>query len=865
VHPVYVRRRLRRKRAALHAAKRFPIWLAGLILVGLLGAMGVGAAFGVYLTLYDRYTEDFVDPATLIRQNYEGPTRLYDRNGTLLFELLDPHATLKDPVPLQQISPLLREATVAVEDASFYDNPGINVRGLARAAYENFIDRDDGVLQGTGGSSITQQLVRNVYIPFEERGERSIDRKLKEAFIAIELTKRFSKDQILEWYLNEISYGGIYNGAEAAANGYFGKPASQLSLAEAALLAGVPASPEEFFPIDETDGTLKVNPLAKSRQQFVLNRMVEEGYITREDANRASQEPIVFVRQEFPIKAGHFVNYVRDRLLEMCEAGMIERKADQTCNDLIFRGGLEVQTTLDLNLQARAEGILKQAFLDRYGGVTMEQACQCHNGSIVSIEPSTGEILVYVGSRDFFDQTIDGEVDNIDAVNQPGSSFKPVVYLASFIHLRRHPMSIVFDDPIEYKQDDGTTFVPRNPDGRFRGPMQTRVALGSSQNIPANRTAEDVGVTRVLDTAHRLGVTTMVNEDFNYGPSIATGGSNIKSLDMAYVNATFSNMGVMVGVRTAQLDRDPVVRKIDPVVVREIRDPNGQLVYQHEQVTEQVVDARQVWLVHSIMSDCSARLLIWGCNSVLDIPGQSTGVKTGTQQGALEAQTLETWTNGYSRHIATSVWIGNSDNTLVSSSLASPIIAQNVYHAWMEAFHEGKERIDFQPPEGVRQASVPTVPASGGGGALPSSNTQQNPSATPTPGSQQGSGGSCSSANGWIIPGETYVESCAQAYARRKSRGIQDSPESGSSTIPTAGPSETETPSATGTVAPTEQPTEPPPPPPPTPTQPPPPPTEPPPTPEPTNVIAPDWAQSFCQDGYTAWFEPDGDIICLPD
>ncbi len=500
---------------------------APLLFMGLLAGVG-GIAFGAaYLMSAAGITKS--PPEAIAERG--GGARIYDRHGTLLYEFLDPEYGLQQRVPLSEVSPLIKDATIAAEDASFYDNPGINIRGLARASIENLRPGED-FMQGSGGSSITQQLVKQLYFSKEEREERSVSRKIREAAIALQITQDYSKDQILEWYLNEIPYGGVHRGIEAAAKGYLGVSAKDVTLSQAAFLAGLPQSPGEYDPFTRFDAAI-------ARQHDVLDLMVKHGYITAEDAAWAKLEQIVLNPQPRPFLAPHFVNMVGDYIRQTLG------------EEALLHAGLEVHTTLDLPLQTRVNEILEQHLQ------TYENSTQGHNGAVVIIEPPTGRVLAVVGSRDYFREDVDGTVNNALAINSPGSALKPFTYATAFMN-GWGPEWPVIDSPISYKQADGKTFSPRNPDGRTRGRMPVREALGNSFNIPAFKTILWIGVDEMVATAKAMGLTTL---DRDLGPAITLGGVDVKLYDMVYAYGTFANNGVMAGTDLPPISRPGIVRE----------------------------------------------------------------------------------------------------------------------------------------------------------------------------------------------------------------------------------------------------------------------------------------------------------------
>ena len=693
--------RRRRRRETEKARPTAPVWVWGgfaavLVVLGLIG----GAAGAVYF-VYQSFADDLVDPeAILDTQRALGTSRVFDRegrDGALLFEFADPLSGLRDPVRLSEVSQFLVDATVATEDASFWENEGINLRGLLRAAWENVGFGESDFLGGSGGSSITQQLVKNVLIPPEERSGRTVERargKLKESILAIEVTDQFSKEQILEWYLNTIFYGNHSYGIGAASQQYFGKAPSELSLPEAALLAGLPQAPAVFDPY----GNL---PAAKARQAVVLDLMVRHGLITRPEADEAKEAPLRFASTQFDILAPHFVFYVRDQVVALCERGRIPLPDTVLdCSQILAEGGLRITTTLDLELQRKAEEIL------RVGVESFEDETGARNASLVTLDPRNGEIRAMVGSRDFFREDIDGQVNLATAANSPGSSIKPLTYLAAFLLDPRqwNPATIIWDVPLEFHELDGTTFAPTNFDDIHRGPLTIRSALANSVNIPAFRVADAIGIPYFLEVAHRIGITTM-HDASNYGPSITLGGGDVTLLDMAYAYSVIANNGLMLGQRSV-LDLPPGYRELDPVAVLEIRDSRGRLLYQYESAEErQVIPAPQAFQVTSVLSDNNARSILYGFNSTLVID-RPAAAKTGTAgEPGREDVRRDFWTVGFTPDLVTAVWVGNADNTPMTGGSSSRTAGQ-IWHDFMLAAHEGLPPAEFVEPQGLVRSEV---------------------------------------------------------------------------------------------------------------------------------------------------------------
>ncbi|HET6614513.1 MAG TPA: transglycosylase domain-containing protein, partial [Dehalococcoidia bacterium] len=480
-----LRSRLRGQDKSSNTKHSAPRWAQLLIAAAGLAVVMFAIAGATGYGIYRSYANDLQPPDEVIASQPSGGAKIYDRNGKLLYEYVDDKSGLRSPVKLEDISPWMIAATVSTEDWSFWDNRGINERGLARAVLEQVGLRDANAENTTGGSSITQQLVKNIYIPVEDRYKRSYERKLKETIYAVELTNRYSKDQILEWYLNQISYGGLYNGVEAASLGYFGKHAKDLNLAEAALLAGIPASPTQYDPITHPEASME-------RRNQVLRLMHRRSETTEEidgkdetvsqfqvkdDGTRVTATdaafylstiaPLNIVPQRFPIEAPHWVfDYIQPELERMFGG------------EALYRGGLRVTTTLDLDLQEKAQAALEKWISE------FESSADGHNGSLVAMDPRTSEILVMVGSRDYFREDIEGQNNNATAFNSPGSTLKPFAYAAAFEQLGWGTDTLILDTPISYPDGD-KVFTPRNPSGGFVGPISIRNALGNSLNIPA--------------------------------------------------------------------------------------------------------------------------------------------------------------------------------------------------------------------------------------------------------------------------------------------------------------------------------------------------------------------------------------------
>ncbi len=650
-------------------------WLLVLLVaaVGLCsGAAVAGATAGVLVYRHYSHAVHGLGDINQIVFSDGGGARIYDRNGTLLYAFQNPSSGLREPVPFAQLSSWAVKATVDTEDNTFWTNDGLNKQGIVRAALDNLGFGGYPLFGGPGGSSITQQLCKNVFIPIPERYQRSIDRKLKEAACALELTRRYPKPQILDWYLNSIYYANNTYGIDAAAQFYFGISAKSLDLAQAAMLVGIPERPLAYDPLlDFAD--------AKLRQAQVLDLMVRAGDITPEQAAAAGAEKLVFRSSPMAVstlQAPHFVFYVERQLREMfgCSLG-----PSAPCSALFDRG-LRVYTSLDLGLQNQVQQIVHDKVKEFEA-----RGYRVDNGAAVVLDNSTGEILAMVGSRNYFNASIDGEYNVATAHGmQPGSAFKPFVYLAAFLK-GMYPASVVWDTPQAFPNGSGGSFVPSGPMPYWMGPMTARSALANSINAPADKTAAYAGVASILDVAHRVGIDSMYNSA-NYGPSIATGGSRLSLLDLTYGYSALANSGDLRGAPVKNpAPGHPVLK---PVSVLRIVDDTGTTVYQLGQPSRfQAVSAPYAYLGANILEDVPAKKPVYGpyTRYFYLANGQPIAGKTGTQQGLHnENHVRETWTMGFLPQITVGVWTGNTDGSDVAPSVISFYTALPVWHDIMQ-------------------------------------------------------------------------------------------------------------------------------------------------------------------------------------
>jgi penicillin-binding protein 1C len=668
------RRRRRNRTTAWQLAGRL---LAGLLVIAALAAGVTLLASGLAAVgVYAYFAQDLptANEIEIVEEHFE-TTKLYDRTGqTLIYEIVNPLGD-RTYVHLDQIPEHFQNAVIALEDKTFYTNPGFSPEGIAAAFISNLWGGDI-----RGGSSITQQLVKNVLIPPEERFQRLYTRKIKEMILAVEITRRFEKDQILQWYLNTNFYGNLATGVEAAAQVYFGKHIWELDLAECSMLALIPQSPA-YNPIDDWEE-------AKKRQGITLSRMMEEGYITPEEAEAAYQQELHVrergILERFDVQVPHFSLFAEKRLVEIFG------------EDLVYRGGLRVFTTVDLDLSAKAEQIARE-----HVASLQEKGREVSNAAVVIVDPRTAEILVMMGSLDYWNEEIDGEVNNALAENQPGSSFKPFTYLTAFAQGY---------SPADMVMDVRTTFLnplytPENYDRRYHGPQRLRQALARSYNIPAVKVLDWVGVDNVIKTAHRLGINTLNRDLDYYGLSLTLGGGEVTLLDMTYAFSVFANGGRMTGVPRPEEMRRPGYRELDAVPFLRVEDRSGKVIWEYTApATQQVVDPRLNYLLVDILSDNVTRLAAFGYDNALELPDdRPAGVKTGTTNNYWDA-----WTIGFTPQLVAGVWVGNADNKPMNR-VAGASGAAPIWNRVMTTALEGQSIEQFIRPPGLKDVVVCAV------------------------------------------------------------------------------------------------------------------------------------------------------------
>lgn len=628
------------------------VWLFPIATVVVLIILG-GVFYGTY-TVHEFIFKNLPEPSQLENKEQAVTTRILDRDGVILFKIYeDENRTL---IPLKEIPKSMIDATIAIEDQNFYSHHGFSLRGIIRAALANYRGE-----QLQGGSTLTQQLVKTRLLS----SERTIQRKIKEIILSVLVENLYTKDEILEMYLNQVAYGGSSYGVEEAAQQYFGKSARDLTLSESSLLAGLPAAPSAYTPFGS-------NPeFALARQEEVLRRMVEENYITADEAVQARQTPLQLRDNKIDIKAPHFVMYVRSLL------------ANTYGEDVLTNGGLEVTTTLDYDLHQAAQEIVTAE-------VDSLERLRVSNGAALITNPNTGEILSMVGSKNYFDFEHDGQVNVTLRPRQPGSSIKPLTYATAF-EKGFTPSSVIQDSPITYNVAGSPPYSPKNYDGKFHGAVTLREALASSYNIPAVKLLASIGVSTLLDKGEQMGISTWKDRS-RFGLSLTLGGGEILMTEMAQVYGAFANGGY-------KMPLNPILR---------IKDASGAIVYENtcalyneDCPVERVLDERVSYLIAHVLSDNAARTPAFGPLSTLNIPGQQVAVKTGTTNNL-----RDNWTIGFTSDRVVSVWVGNNDNTPMSYVASGITGASPIWNKTMRLTLSEKNPHVFPIPEGISTVAV---------------------------------------------------------------------------------------------------------------------------------------------------------------
>lgn len=631
------------------AKKRKKIWvILGIILIAFLFVFFLGAATFVF------YAKDLPQPEKFTERESVQSTKIYDRTGkVLLYEMYGEEK--RQIVSLDQISDNIKHAVIATEDANFYSHHGIDLTGILRAFK---LDWKNGNLS-YGGSTISQQLIRSTFLSTE----KSAERKVREIILTIEIERKYSKDQILEWYLNQIPLGINIYGVESASQTYFNKSAKDLDLAESACLAALIKAPSYYSPFGKHLDDLL------GRKDYVLDRMVQEKYITKEQAETAKKEVLNFSQISQGIKAPHFVMYVEQYLIE---------KYGETS---LKEGGFKVYTTLNWDMEQTAEKILEN-------NAERIKNYNSHNASLVAIDPKTGEILSMVGSIDWFAKPYpDGCTPGKDCLfepkvnvatyglgRQPGSAFKPFAYVTAF-EKGYNPEYVVTDEATDFGIWGGEHYTPQDYDSLWRGPVTLRSALAQSLNIPAVKVLLYLaGLDDTVATAKKLGITTLDNNFI--GPSIVLGGGEVRLLDMVSAYGAFATEGY----------------KIPPTAVLKIEDADGNIIEENNKTPRKVLDTEAVRMLNDVLSDNNARTPMFGANSSLYIPGYQVAAKTGTTNNFKDA-----WAIGYTPSLVVGVWAGNN-NSVPMSEKSSITISGPIWKSFMTAVLPQLPNKNFTPP-----------------------------------------------------------------------------------------------------------------------------------------------------------------------
>jgi 1A family penicillin-binding protein len=628
-----------------------------LVKLAKLALLGVVVLFIGSFLIFPLFAFNLPSPDKIVRR--EGfSTKILDRNGQVLYDIFAEQK--RTPIELEQVPDYLKQATVAIEDKNFYKHEGFDPLGMVRGL-SRLVTRG----RAQGGSTLTQQLVKNVLLT----PERTIVRKIKEFILAVQIERKYDKDDILQMYLNEAPYGGTAWGVEAAAETYFGKKVKDLNLVESTILAGLPQRPSFYSPYSS-------NPDAYiGRTEQVLRRMREDEYITKDQEEEAKKElkKVEFLTRGANFKAPHFVQYVQ-ALLE-----------DRYGERVVEQGGLRVTTTLDLELQEEAQKIVSEE-------IKKVEPLHITNGAAVILDPETGEILAMVGSKNFNDPDYDGQVNVTVALRQPGSAIKPITYVTAF-KKGYSPSTLIMDVPTEFYGGIGQPlYKPENYDGKYRGPMQLRYTLGNSINVAAVKVLALVGIRDTLKTAYDLGINSLepTQETLNrVGLSLTLGGGEVKLLELTGAYAAFMNKG----------------HKVEPVAVLKVEDNDGKVLEENKpEKGKSVLTPEQAYLIFDILSDNEARTIVFGQNSTLKIPGRQVAVKTGTTNDK-----RDNWTVGGNSQAVVGVWVGNNDNSemrKVASGItgASPIWRRIILEAL-----SGKPNITLEVSGGIVTAAVDSV------------------------------------------------------------------------------------------------------------------------------------------------------------
>ena len=622
----------------------------------LMGGIAAGAGIALVLIVLIYYAYQVPDASIFDVRIVSESTKIYDRTGETI--LYDVHGEEKRTIiAWEKIPQTIKHATLAAEDSDFYSHGGVDFKGILRALYQDVRNLN----ASQGGSTITQQLVKKAVV-----GEqKTIARKIKEAILAIQIERAYSKDQIFWMYLNQIPYGSNAYGIEAASQTFFGKHAMELTIAEAATLAGIPKAPSYYSPYGTHEEQLR------GRATYILKRMRDLGYITETEYQTALKETPQFKEEQDTFPAAHFVIMVREYLIEKYGA------------DLVENGGLQVTTTLDLEKQEIAEEVVT-----KYGAIN-EKKYKATNAALVSMDPKTGQILAMVGSRDYFNTEKKGNFNvALSKTRQPGSSFKPFAYATAFLN-GFTDSTVLFDLFTEFNptcipsgdQEYGTgaCYHPRNYNGTFAGPVTMRQALSQSLNVPAVKTLYLAGIENTLETARNMGITTLDPDQF-YGLSLVLGGAGVSLLDMTSAYGVFANDGIL----------EPTT------FIVKITTGDGSILEEYKQEEERVLPAQIARMVSDVLSDNNARGPVFGYNSSLVLPGRPVAAKTGTTQ-----KNRDGWLIGYTPSLVAGIWTGNNDDTPMTQAGAGISAAGPMWNEYMSRVLKGAPVEYFQRPAPV--------------------------------------------------------------------------------------------------------------------------------------------------------------------
>ncbi|MCA9363323.1 penicillin-binding protein [Candidatus Kaiserbacteria bacterium] len=618
------------------------------ILFGFVAGLVVAGGVLVWIS-----TLDIPDLSSFDERRVLQSTKIFDRTGEVL--LYDLHQDVRRTIiPFEEMSRHIKNATVAIEDDQFYNHIGIDIRAIIRAAVTNFTQGD--LLGGQGGSTITQQVIKNSVLDREKK----LTRKVKEAILSIKLERVLEKDEILEIYLNESPYGGTIYGIEEASRAFFNKSAGDLTLAEAAYLAAIPQAPTYFSPYGNNREALD------NRQKLVLDRMRLNGFITIEEYESAKEEVVEFEPQAVTgIRAPHFVMYI------------VEQLAEKFGEEAMAEQGLRIITTLDWELQKEAEVIVAEK------AESNTERFNASNAGLVATDPKTGDLLVMVGSRDYFSEDIDGNFNVTLAPRQPGSSIKPYVYANAF-RKGYLPATVLFDVPTQFSpqcepndpSSQSPCYSPNNYNGKFVGPISMRNALAQSLNIPAVKTLYLAGLKDTLKFMADMGLTTL-NDPDRYGLTLVLGGGEVRLMDMTYGYGVFANGGI----------------KAAPRSILRIEDSRGNIIEESEVNTSRVLEENVAYMISDVLSDNVARTPLWGVNSLINFPGRDVAAKSGSTNNLRDA-----WIMGYTPNIAVGAWVGNNNNDPMGGGL-SGLITTPMWRAFMDVALPKLEDEKFPQPQ----------------------------------------------------------------------------------------------------------------------------------------------------------------------